>query len=202
MSTRDIHLGATLDEAAGSVGTESLAVDLCGPLGYCRLVTAAATVVCASLPSFGSSCRLLLAVCSPVVPLDSGPSSYVCSGAGRRLAGSDGQSELDSSSGFHLLVLSSRGSWGVRASPTPPGRSRAGALSALELLATRDFFLLPGATAFYSCRRNSGEISVLLIALIKAKYSCLSIAIQQELTFLFCFSLLQLFLTFSRASSS
>jgi hypothetical protein len=39
MSPRDMRLMAVSGEAAGSAGTEPLAVDLCGPLGFCRLAT-------------------------------------------------------------------------------------------------------------------------------------------------------------------
>ena len=184
MSTRDMRLGAASDEAADSVGTGSLAEDLCSPLGCCRLATPATTVAYATLPSVGLNCRLFWAACSPVGPWASGPLSNGCSGAGRRLAGSDAQSDPDSSTPFLLGALSSRGSREERASPTQLGHSKAYALTAVALWAARVFFF-PAATDFLSSRRNSGETSTLLIALIKANSSCLSIAPQQELTFLF-----------------
>ena len=98
-------------------------------------------------------------------------------GPGRRLAGSDRQSELESSSAFLLLTWSCAGSRKVRASPPAPlGRSSAEALVVLVLVAARVFFFFPAATAFLSYSRNTGDSSMLLIALIKASSSCLSIA--------------------------
>jgi hypothetical protein len=44
MSPRDMRLMAVSVEAEGSAGTVPLAVDLCGPLGFCRLATPATTV--------------------------------------------------------------------------------------------------------------------------------------------------------------
>jgi hypothetical protein len=86
------------------------------------------------------------------VPWASGPSSNRRPGAGRRLAGSEGQSELVSSSAFRLLSESRE----VRA--FPPGCSCAAALVALE--GARTFFFLPAAIAFLSSRRNTGESSL------------------------------------------
>jgi hypothetical protein len=67
-SSRDMRLVAASEEAAGSMGVEPLAVDLCDPLGCCRLATPAATVAYANPPSVGPSCRLLCPAWSPVVP--------------------------------------------------------------------------------------------------------------------------------------
>jgi hypothetical protein len=44
MSLKDMRLMTAPAEAAGSAEAEPLAVDLCGPLGICRLATPATTV--------------------------------------------------------------------------------------------------------------------------------------------------------------
>ena len=75
-------------------------MDLCGSPGFCMLATPATTVVYCSRPSAEPIFRLLLASSSPVVPWISGPSSKRFPGAGRLLAGSDVQSEFESSSAF------------------------------------------------------------------------------------------------------
>ena len=59
MFSGDMRLAAVSDGAAGSAGTETLPVVLCGPLGCCRLATLATTVTYASLLLVGQSCRLL-----------------------------------------------------------------------------------------------------------------------------------------------
>jgi hypothetical protein len=157
MSSKGMRLLAACVEAAGSVGYGPLVADLCGPLGCCRLVTPATTVAHASL--------LHWAARSPVVPWASGPSQNRCQGAGRRLADSneqstsDGQTELESSSAFLLLTWCCR-----ELPPTPLGRLRAEALAELAFVVARAF--LPAATAFLISRRNTGESSMLLIALI------------------------------------
>ena len=176
MSPRDMGLAAASDGAVGSVGTAPLAVELCGPLGCCGLATPGTTVAYASPPSVGPSCRLLWVASSPVVPWASGPSSNRCLGAGRRLSGSDGQPELESSSAFLLLTLGCREARDVQSSPpTQLGRSRAEALLALTLVAARAFFFLPATIAFLSSRRNTGESSMLPRALIKSTSSCFSV---------------------------
>jgi len=90
MSMTDMRLAAVSDEAACSMGTEPLAVDLRGPLRCCRLATPTSTVANASLLSVGPSSRLLWEASSHVVPWASGPSSRICPGSGRRVVGSEG----------------------------------------------------------------------------------------------------------------
>jgi hypothetical protein len=82
--------------------------DLFGPLDHCRLATQATTAAYASPPLVGLSCHLLWAAISPVVPWTSGLSSNRCTGAGRRPAGLDEQSELEIPSAFLWLTLSCR----------------------------------------------------------------------------------------------
>jgi hypothetical protein len=140
MSPRDMRLLAASDKASGAVRSELLVGDFCGSLGCCRLMTPAATVAYASQPSVGPGYRLLWEASSPVVTRASGVSPNRCPGAGRRLAGSDGQSELERSSAFLLLTWSCRESREFRASPPAPlGGSSAEALVALALVAARAF---------------------------------------------------------------
>jgi len=102
----------------------------------------------------------------------------------RAAAGSDGQSELDSSSAFLFLTRSCGESQEDRASPpTPLLRSKAEALVALALEATRALFFFPAATAFLSFRRITGENSMLEIALIRLTPAS-ALRLQQEFTFL------------------
>jgi len=68
MSMRDMRLAAVSLEAACSLGTEPLAMDLRGPRGCCRLATPTTTVGNASLPSVVPNCRLFWEGSSPVVP--------------------------------------------------------------------------------------------------------------------------------------
>ena len=82
----DLRPCAASIEAAGLEFTESLAVGLRGPLGCCGIARPATTAVYASLPSVGLSCRLQLAVSSPVA--GAGQLGGDGSGAGRRAAGS------------------------------------------------------------------------------------------------------------------
>ena len=120
----------------------------------------ATTVACASPPYVGPSCRLLWAAISTVVPWAMGTSSNRCPDVGRRLAGSDDQSGLESSSAFLLLTWSSGESREVRASPqTPLGRWRAEALAALALVAEST-----GAPWYVSNRQIHEDLGVPLFA--------------------------------------
>ena len=97
----------------------------------------ATTAAYASPPSVSTNCRLFLAAVSFTEPLATGPSLNRYLGTGWRLSGSDGPSELESSSAFLLLMENCGDSREVRAwLPTPLWRSRAEALISLALEAT------------------------------------------------------------------
>jgi hypothetical protein len=129
---------------SGYSGNLTLGWWLCGPLGCCWLATLATSVPYASLLPVRSGCQLLWAASSPVVPWAPGPSLNSCPGAGRWLAGSDWQSELESSSAFILLTLACRGSHEFRVSPPiSVGFWRAESFAALALVAASAFFFQP-----------------------------------------------------------
>jgi hypothetical protein len=105
MSSKDMRLMTASGEAAGLAEAEPLSVDLCGPLGFCRLAAPATAVAYASLPLGELSCRLLWAASSLVAPWTSGSSSARGQCAGLRLAGSSVAPTLESSSAFLLHAL-------------------------------------------------------------------------------------------------
>lgn len=114
MSSRDMRLVAAPDEATGSEWSETLEWGLCGPFGCCRPTHLATTAAYASPPSVRPSCRLLSAASSLVEPWASRPFPNRWPGAGRRLQGSDGPSELEISSAFLLLTGICGYSWEVK----------------------------------------------------------------------------------------
>ena len=178
MSPRDLRIVATSDKAAGSVWSEPWAWDLCDPLGCCGPARPASTAAYAYPFSVDPSYWLLWAASLPEVPWAADRHRTVArSQGGGWLAGSDGQSELESSSAFLLLTWNCGESGEVRASlPTPLLLSWAEALVAFALEAARAFFFLPASTAFLSSWRKTVESSMLEIASIKANSSCLGIA--------------------------
>ena len=115
-----MSLVAVSDNSAGSEWSEPLARGLLGPLGCCgagapgyHCNVGQPTLGRSELPvALGSSfARGALAAC---------PSQNRCPGAGRRLEGSDGPSEVESSSAFLFLTGSCGVSQEVRALlPTP-----------------------------------------------------------------------------------
>jgi hypothetical protein len=98
----DMRLLADSDETLGSDGSESMAVGLSDPLGWCGATGPASTAAYVAPPSGGPICRLLAAACSPMTADIAGRGADPAPVAGRLLAGSVESPEFASSLALRL----------------------------------------------------------------------------------------------------